>query len=104
MAIKQLKILYYNDNTIKLIVDLATIKYAMNIDTLGILDLNGFHLLIDNSNLYRISYLDFAIYKRKIFSFNILISSPMHIFPLGMYFFFSINYNKHNVNLNDRYL
>ena len=67
MAIKQLKILYYNGNTIKLIVDLVAIKYAMNIDTLGILDLNGFHLLIDNSNLYRISYLDFAIYKRKFF-------------------------------------
>ena len=88
----------------KLIVDLVTIKCTKNIDTLGMLDLNRFYPLIDNSNLCGIGYPDFVIYKRKKFSFNVLISNPMHILPLGIYFFFSINYNKHNVNLNDRYL
>ena len=68
IATKQLKPLCYNGDIIKLIVNLVIIKHAINTDTLGILDLNRFHPLIDNSNTYGISYPDFAIYKRKKFS------------------------------------
>ena len=37
-------------------------KHIVNTDTLGILDLNGFYPLIENSIIYGINYPDFTIY------------------------------------------
>ena len=49
-----------------LIIDSAIAKNAHDTGTMDMHDLNGFHSLIDHSNLNGIRFLDFAMCHRKI--------------------------------------
>ena len=90
MATKQLKALNFNNDSIKLIIDTATIKQHINTNTLNMHGLSGFHHLL-GYNQNGIYYPDFAIYKIKGFTYDILTSSPMHLMPLGMQLRYLIN-------------
>ena len=72
-----------NEEAINTIIDSVIIKYGLNTNLLDIYNLNRFHPLIIMDNLNRIDYPDFTIYKRRNFSYNKLITSPMHLLPLG---------------------
>ena len=76
----------YRD-AMNLIINYTIIRYAINTCTLDIHNINVFYPQIDCTNLNRIGYPDFAIYKRKNLYYNKLTSSPMHIMPLDMHIF-----------------
>ena len=83
IANKQLKALNFNNDSVKLLIDTATIEQCINTNTLRMHDVSGLHRLI-GCNQNGFSYPYFAIYKRKGFTHDMLTSRPMHPMPLGM--------------------
>ena len=66
-----------------LIVNSAIIKYVLENDNADMHGLSGFHKLIDQSNLNRIAFLDFAMCRRENLVCEKLSGSPMHLLFLG---------------------
>ena len=62
---QKLKTLSSNRDSLKLIINAATIENSIENGTLEMLDLNGFYLLISTLNLYGIMCLDFGACERK---------------------------------------
>ena len=83
MAIKEVKSLNLNAEAINTIIDSVIIKHSLNTNTLDMYDLNRFHLFIVIDNLNGIEYPDFAIYKRRNFSYNKLTTSPIYLLLLN---------------------
>ena len=61
----QLRTLCLHGDALRLTIDSAIFKHAMNIGTLVLRNLHKLHPLIDQSNLCGIGCPDFAIHKRK---------------------------------------
>ena len=83
LAALQLKTLYYNDDTIKLINHSTTVQNSIINNTLPMINLCRLHSLINTSNLCSVQHLDFAMCKRNNFTCKHLTSSLMRIMSLG---------------------
>ena len=76
---KILKVLNLTADAIKLIIEIAIVKYGLSANTLDMHNLNGFSSSIVFGNKNRINFLDFTICKRRNFSHSKLTNSPMHL-------------------------
>ena len=83
LAKAQLQSICLPSEAITAIIDSAILKHAKETNTLDMHDLNGFHHLIDRSNINGIDFPDFAIYQRKNLTYDKLSGSPMHVLYLG---------------------
>ena len=83
LAKAQLQSLCLPSEAITLIIDSAILKHAKETNTLDMHDLNGFHHLIDRSNINGIDFPDFAMCQRKNLTCDKLSGSPMHVLYLG---------------------
>lgn len=79
----RLKVLCLSEEAIKLIIDSAIVRHAIQTSTLEMHDLNRFHHLIDRSNINGVGHPDFAICRRKNLTHEKLSGSPMHILNFG---------------------
>ena len=66
-----------------LMIDLAVMRYALKTDTRDMRDLNGFHKLINCSNLNGVAFTDFAMCRRENSTYKKLSESLMHNLHLG---------------------
>ena len=71
------------DEAMCLEIDSAIARHALKRDIIGMLDLNGFHNLIDYSNLNRAAFLDFAMHHRENSTYGKLSRNLMRNSCLG---------------------
>ena len=78
-----LKTISLLDEAMSLIVNSAIIKHVLENNNMDMNDLSKFHKLIDQSNLNRIAFLDFAAHQRENLTYEKLSRSSTHLLFLG---------------------